>query len=84
MHFKACDINEARSRSNTDIRKMLMKIVESCAPCVEITDYPHKDSNSCANAIRVRINKDRLKQLKVVTKGKRVFVINTLFVKDMD
>ena len=85
MTFKPCSLDEARSKrtKNSDIRKLLMQIIESGNACVEIKDFIHKDASSCAGALRVRIKKDRLKQLEVVTKDNRVFVINTLFVKDV-
>lgn len=84
MHFVPCNINEANSKRRTsDIRKLLMRIVESKEECVEIKDYEHATPYSCAGALRARIKKDRLKQLKVVVSGKRIFVINTLLVKEV-
>lgn len=85
MTFRPCRLEEARSTrtKNSDIRKLLMKIVESGEACVEIKDYKHKNAAICASALRNRINKDRLKQLQVITKGERVFVINTLMIKDV-
>ena len=85
MHFVACKIDEARGNrsKNSDIRKLLMKIIDSGEECVEIKDYTHKNTNSCYTALRARIVKDRLKQLEVVTRGDRVFVINTLIVKEV-
>ena len=83
MHFVPCKIDNAGRRTNTDLRKLLMRILESGNECVEIKDYEHKDAYSCANALRARIKKDRLKQLEVITKDQRVFVINTLLVKDV-
>ena len=84
MHFVPAKLNDVRNRSkNTDIRSLLMKIIDSGEECVEIKDYTHKTANSCYSALRARIVKDRLNQLEVVTKGSRVFVINTLMVKDV-
>lgn len=83
MHFVVCTANEAIERPKTDIRKILNRIIDGKHPYVEIKDFEHKDANSCANALRSRIKKDRLSQLQVVTRNNRVFVINTLFAKEV-
>lgn len=85
MTFRPCKLEEAKSKRtmNSDIRKLLMRIIESGESCVEIKDYNHKNATSCAQVLKNRIKKDRLNQLQVIKKGERVFVINTLFVKDV-
>jgi hypothetical protein len=86
MHYEPCKLTEAKqkTRKNSDIRKLLMKIIERGEACVEIKEFPHKDHHSCANALRNRIKQDRFKQLEVLVSNKRVFVINTLLVKEED
>ncbi len=84
MHFVPCDIKEANPKRRTnDIRKLLTRIIESREACVEIKDFAYASTDSLANVLQTRIRKDRLDQLRVVTRDKRVFVINTLFVKDV-
>lgn len=86
MHFEPCSISEVRGgkASKSQITKLLMQIIDSGNACVEVKDFEHKTPQSCANALRVRIKADRIKQLEVVVKNKRVFVINTLRVKEAD
>lgn len=59
------------------------RIVQSGEACVEVKNYEHKTANGCATALRNRIKMDHLNQLYVVVRNKRVFVINTLHVKEV-
>ena len=85
MWFEACSINETRGAGkNGDIRGLLNKIVSSGQACVEIKGFQHKTIESCRSSLLAAIRRDRLKQLKVTTKDNRIFVINTLMVKDVN
>lgn len=83
MYFVPCELDRTLRREKSDLRKLLTRIIESGNECVEIKDFTHKNVNSFATSLRDRIKKDRLCQLTVVTKNQRIFVINTLLVKDV-
>lgn len=84
MWFEPCSIKETKARKTNDVRGLLMKIISSGEACVEIKDHGYKTLEGCSNALRVAIKRDRLKQLKVTTNNKRIFVINTLMVKEVN
>lgn len=65
------------------IADLMGRIVSSGEACVEVKNYEHKTANGCATSLRNRIRMDHLNQLQVVVRGKRVFVINTLHVKEV-
>lgn len=83
MHFVKYDARDVMIRKNADLIELLARIVESGNPCVEIKDYPHKNANSCRNALQKRIREGRLTHLKLVVRGNRVFVINTLLLDEV-
>lgn len=83
MYFVEYDVRDVMIRKNADLKELLARIVDSGNPCVEIKDYPHKTANGCCNALRKRIKEDRLNHLKLVMRGDRIFVINTLLTKEV-
>ena len=82
MRFVACNIRESHYRKWGGIRELLTEIINSKEACVEIKEFPHQDAYSCARSMKACIKRDRLTQLKICVRCGRVFVINTLFVKD--
>lgn len=63
---------------------LMKRITQSGEACVEVKNYVHKTASGCATALRNRIRTDHLDQLQVVVRDKRVFVINTLLVKEVN
>lgn len=83
MWFEPCDISKTKKRTTNDIRGLLMKVVSSGEACVEIKDHGYSTHESACNALRAAIKRDRLKQLKVTSNKKHIYIINTLMIKEV-
>lgn len=83
MWFEPCDIAKTKARKTNDVRGLLMKIVSSGEVCVEIKDHGYASVEGCCNAIRAAIKRDRLKQLRITRNNNKIYVINTLLIKEV-
>ena len=83
MWFEPCDISKIKTRKRNDLKAILMKIADSNEVCVEIKDHGYTSARSCRSTIGTAIRRYRLKHLRVTTNNKKIYVINTLLVKEV-
>ena len=62
----------------TDVFETLNAFQESGLKCVKITEYTHKNANSCATALRVGIKRFNRYHIKVMVRKDNVYLVNTL------
>lgn len=69
------DINKVEVKKNANLFKVLDEFHKSEYDCMKIEDYPHKNANICASALRASIKRYKLFSIKVCVRGNDVILI---------
>lgn len=68
-------------RSNSDNYAILKEFLNSNDDCVKIEDWTHKNVNCCAVSMRTSIKHFYPNQIKVIQKGRDVYLVKTEAIK---
>lgn len=80
MKFTQVNLTEIieRGLNTSDVFDTLNKFSQSGLKCAKLEGYPHKTAYGCASAFRAAIRRYKRSHIKVMVRGKDVYLVNTL------